>query len=80
MDMRRLALSQELKSFRLRQGLTQEELSKNLNRPQSFISKIENCEKNIDLLEFIDVCKALDISVFEALENVINRIEMEDAK
>ena len=41
-------------------GTTQVELSKRLNRPQSYVSKFENGDRRIDLVEFIEICVALD--------------------
>ena len=52
-------------------GLTQVELARRLDRPQSFVSKYENGERRLDVIEFMAVAKALDIkpcSILEALE------------
>ena len=42
-------------------GLTQAELSAKLKRPQSFVSKYERGERRLDVVEFADVAKALDV-------------------
>jgi transcriptional regulator with XRE-family HTH domain len=42
-------------------GLTQAELSLKLKRPQSFVSKYERGERRLDVVEFADVAKALDV-------------------
>ena len=42
-------------------GLTQAELSQRLNRPQSFVSKYERGERRLDVVEFGDVARALEI-------------------
>ena len=42
--------------------LTQVELSDRLGRPQSFVSKYENGERRLDVIEFVQVCNALGIS------------------
>jgi transcriptional regulator with XRE-family HTH domain len=44
-------------------GLTQRELAKLLKRPQSFISKYERGERRLDLIELLEVAKALKIDV-----------------
>jgi transcriptional regulator with XRE-family HTH domain len=40
-------------------GLTQVELASKLGRPQSFVSKYENGERRIDVIEFLDICEAI---------------------
>lgn len=42
--------------------LTQIELANRLCKPQSFVSKYENGERRLDVIEFISVCSALKIS------------------
>ena len=36
--------------------LTQLHLAANLNRSQSFVSKYENGERQLDVIEFVEVC------------------------
>jgi len=43
-------------------GLKQAQVAALLNRPQSFVSKYENGERQLDVIEFIDVCKAIGVS------------------
>ncbi len=40
-------------------GITQSELSAKLCRPQSFVSKYERGERRLDVIEFLEVAKAL---------------------
>ena len=40
-------------------GITQQELANRLNRPQPFISQIENGVRRIDVLEFYAIAKAI---------------------
>lgn len=44
------------------QSLTQSQIAQKLNKPQSFIAKIEGKDRKLDVLEFIDICHALSIS------------------
>lgn len=41
-----------LVELRAEAGLTQVELATRLGRPQSYISKIERCERRLDVVEF----------------------------
>jgi ribosome-binding protein aMBF1 (putative translation factor) len=42
-------------------GLTQANLSQRLHRPQSFVSKYERGERRLDVIEFGEVAKGLDV-------------------
>ena len=46
-----------LRSMRKRAGLTQVEAAKGLRRPQSFIAKIENGERRVDVVELSEICR-----------------------
>ena len=41
--------------------LTQYELASRINRPQSFISKYERGERRLDVLEFVKICRVLNV-------------------
>ncbi len=43
-------------------GMTQAEVALALGKPQSFVAKYENGERRIDVIEFVDIVAALDIS------------------
>jgi transcriptional regulator with XRE-family HTH domain len=40
-------------------GVTQEDVAERLNRHQSFVSKYENGERRVDLIEFLDLAEAI---------------------
>lgn len=42
-------------------GLTQIDLAQKLGRPQSFVSKYERGERRLDVIEFLEVAKAIGI-------------------
>lgn len=50
-----------LAAAREKAGLTQFEVSTRLSRPQSFVAKYEGGERRLDVVEFVQVCIALDI-------------------
>ena len=50
--------------------VTQASLAKKLNRPQSFVSKYENGERRLDVIEFLNVMKALDIDPCDFIEHL----------
>ena len=54
-------LQELLVQARKQANLTQAELSSRLKRPQSFVSKYERGERRLDVVEFVEVAKALGI-------------------
>lgn len=40
-------------------GMTQAELAKKLKKPQSYISKIENGERRLDVMELMEIAKVV---------------------
>lgn len=60
-----------LKRLRAQKEVTQLQLAEALGRPQSFVSKYESGERRLDVLEFIQVCNALN----ESPSDVIQKIE-----
>jgi transcriptional regulator with XRE-family HTH domain len=60
-DPRYEKLQRLLRDLREKQGVRQQELAERLGRPQSYVSKYEGGERNIDLVELIDVAKSIDL-------------------
>ena len=54
-------------------GLTQAALATKLGRPQSFISKVERGERRLDVIEFLDVARALKVDPAQLLAEVDRR-------
>lgn len=52
------ALRARLIAIRKRAGLTQRELADRLHRERSFVARIEQGERRLDLVEFVWVCEA----------------------
>ena len=51
--------------------LSQQELARRLRRSQSFIAKIEVGERRLDVLEFIEIARALNRDPAELLSHVL---------
>lgn len=56
-----------LVAARKAKGITQQDLADALGKPQSYISKIENGERRLDILEFNELCKIIEVSPAEIL-------------
>ena len=57
-----LLLKRELKN------ITQVQLASSLKKPQSYVAKVENFERRIDVLELHDWLNVLEISIVNFLE------------
>ena len=51
-------------------GLTQVELAAQLQRPQSYVSKVERGERRLDVIEFLEVARALQLDVVAFLHQL----------
>lgn len=52
-------LISELITIRKTANLTQAQIAQKLQKPQSYIAKIENLERKLDILEFVQLCQIL---------------------
>ena len=59
-----------LRAKREEKGLSQYQLSQILNVPQPYVSRIETCERRIDILELMNICEALDISLIDFVREI----------
>ncbi len=64
---RYLVLREHLKSLRLKAGLTQIEIATRLKLDQSYVSKIERGERYVDVLFYIDWCRACGVKPSKAI-------------
>lgn len=69
-DSRYRRIIDRLREARLAAGLTQADLAKKLKRPQSYIAKIEGCERRLDVLEFLLIARCLGLDT-TSMPNVI---------
>lgn len=52
----------QLQSYRKLNKITQYDVAEKLGITQSQVSKIERCERRLDVLELIDYCRAINLS------------------
>lgn len=52
-------------------GLSQEELARRLKRSQSFVAKMETGERRIDVVEFVEIARALGQEPTELLARAL---------
>ena len=56
-----------LRAIRINKNITQAEMAKRLNTTQSFVSKVENRERRLDVIELLSWVDALGVSVSDVL-------------
>ena len=59
-----------LVSARKARGLTQVDLARRLARPQSFVSRYERGARRLDVVEFLEVAKAIGSDPFKLLREL----------
>lgn len=59
-----------LRQARKAAGFTQAQLAKRLGKPQSYVSKSENGERRLDVIEFLEVCRQLGLDPYVLLREV----------
>lgn len=61
-DPRRKALGNWIREQRIEKGYTMRDMATISGKPHSYFGKIEQSQRGLDLLEFIDMCHWLEIS------------------
>ena len=69
--MKKNRLAALLRQVRLDANLTQSQLADKIGQTQSYVSKYENGEQRLDLIELEAVCKAAGISLSDFVERYI---------
>ena len=64
------SLIEYLIELRKQQGLTQANLAQKLDKPQSYVAKLEGCERKLDVLEFVEICQALQVKASQVLASI----------
>lgn len=63
-----------LRTKREERGLTQKQLAGMLGLPQSYVSKIETCERRMDFIELRTICILLGMSVVDFMQEIETEI------
>lgn len=66
-DHRYLEVIALLRKARERAGLSQREVAQVLGRPQSYVSKVETCERRIDVVELLQMCRINGVTLAEVI-------------
>lgn len=68
------AVARYLKAQRRRERISQQELARQLGKPQSFVSKYENAEQYLDVAEFLMVLEALRLDPPAAMLEILKSL------
>jgi len=67
-------LCRVLREIRQEQGITQVELAERVNMPQSYVSKYEQGERRLDLVELDALATALRVSLIEIVKRFQSKL------
>lgn len=65
-----------LRDARIKKGITQVKLAEALGRPQSFIAKLENGERKLDVVEFALIAHLLGVDAGAVMEQIGGRVKL----
>jgi len=72
-------LRRQLREMRLRAGLTQTALGKRLNHTQQWVYKYETGERRLDVIEFIQIARAIGFDPGECINTFMDETADLDA-
>ena len=72
--MNQIKIGKFIAECRKRKSLTQIQLAEKLNLSQTVVSKIETCERRLDVIELIDVCEAINISYLDFFNELNSKL------
>ena len=67
-------MAELLRELRAQAGLTQADVAPRIGRPQNRVSDFERGGRRIDVIEFIDYCKALGKDPTEIFSDLVRRL------
>lgn len=71
-------LLKHLKEMRAEVGLSGPEIQRRLNRPNSYVSKVESGEKRLDILELREYCEACGVSMVDFVNGLEKKLSKSD--
>lgn len=54
--------------------VSQVELARRLHTQQSYVSKVERCERRLDVMEFCDIARAIGAEPGQLLDDIVSGI------
>jgi transcriptional regulator with XRE-family HTH domain len=63
-----------LRAKRQKKGLTMRELGEKMKIHHSWVGKVEQGERRLDIMEYVSLCKALEVDPHEGLDLIISSI------
>ena len=66
-DQRYIEVVTLVRQARERSGKTQVEIARVLGKPQSYVSKAETCERRVDVIELLQLCRAIGVTLSEVV-------------
>lgn len=69
-----LALMQVLTEARKEMRVTQQELADRLDRPQSYVAKVETGERRLDVIEFIEWTTAIGVPSAKLMSKIAESV------
>jgi len=73
-------LLKHLKEMRAAAGLSGPEIQRRLNRPNSYVSKVESGEKRLDVLELREYCQACGVSMVDFIRGLEEKLSQTDKR
>jgi len=65
-----------LAEARVAAGLTQQALADRLSKPQSYVAKVEGCERRLDVVEFLVMTKEIGTDPMPMIEAAWGRMNL----
>lgn len=68
------ALAESVMELRKQAGLSQRQLAASLGREQNFVARVEQGQRRLDLVEWVQICRALKVDPEAEIAGLVRRI------